>query len=330
METLRTLVFGIDTKKSNLNGSRDSFDNLNLHDIYKLAEPKIEEMCLKYNISNFSLPTTRGYNSLVFFADSTIENHTYKLAVKICVISKKDVDTLDSIYMLASDNEISPKIYYDYTIDYGSQNFVVKINVSERVISFSDFEWTSIEQMKKSILTLIEKTTELHSLGFVHNDIKYENLGLDSDGNIYLFDFDNFTEITRKSCSKRYSSNVCHPPDNLISASISHGLGNRIIDLFSICTIILGEIIGINSWQFDNEQLCDKRYQITHFKRHKVYDVIQKRMFRIFKDLCISQFWYSLINFFHIVFQKNQKITTKRAFVRRTKKLIMRMKTDLE
>ena len=184
--------------------------------------------------------------------------------------------------------------------------------------------------MKKSILTLIEKTTKLHSLGFFHNDIKYENLGLDSEGNIYLFDFDNFSEITRKSCSKRYSSSVCHPPDNLISASISHCLGNRIIDLFSICIIILGDIIGINSWQFDNEQLCDKRYQITHFKRHKVHDVIQRRMFRIFKELCISQFWYSLINFFHVVFQKNQKITTKRAFVRRTRKLIMRMKTDLE
>ena len=60
METLRGLVFGIDTKKSNLDGSKESFDNLNLHDIYKLAEPKIEEMSSKYNISNFSLPTTRG------------------------------------------------------------------------------------------------------------------------------------------------------------------------------------------------------------------------------------------------------------------------------
>lgn len=326
METLRGLVFGFDTKKSNLDGSRESFDKLNLHDIYKLAEPKIEEMCSKYGISNFSLPATMGYNSLVFFADC----QPYKLAIKICVISKKDVDTLDSIYKLASDNEISPKIYYDYTIDYGSKNFIVKINVSERIIPFSDFEWTSVEQIKKSIVTLIEKTTNLHSLGFVHNDIKYENLGLDSEGNIYLFDFDNFSEITRKSCSKRYSSSVCHPPDNLISASISHGLGNPIIDLFSICIIILGDIIGINSWQFDNEQLYEKRYQITHFKRHKVHDAIQRKMYRNLKDLCISQFWYSLINFFHVVFQKNQKITTKRAFVRRTRKLIMRMKTDLE
>jgi serine/threonine protein kinase len=326
METLRRLVFNINTRKSNLDGSRESFDNLNLHDIYKLAEPKIEEMCLQYNITNFSLPTTMGYNSLVIFADC----QTYKLAIKICVIDRRDIETLDSIYKLVSDNEISPKIFYDYTIDYNSENFVIKIIVSERLILFSDFEWTSVEQMKKSIVTLIKKTINLHSLGFVHNDIKYENLGLDSEGNIYLFDFDNFTQISRKSCSKKYSSSVCHPPDNLITASISHGLGNQIIDLFSICIIILGDIIGINSWSFDNEQLYEKRYQVTNFKRHKTHDVMQRHIFRKFKELCISPFWYSLINFFHLVFQKNKKITNKRAFTRRTRKLIMRMKSDLE
>jgi hypothetical protein len=330
METLRKLVFGIDTKKSNLDGSRDSFDKLNLHDIYKLAEPKIEEMCSKYNISNFSLPATRGYNSLVIFADYTNENQNYKLAIKISVISKKDIDTLDGIYKLVSDNGISPKIYFDYNIDYNSPNFMVKINVSERLISFSDFEWTSVEQIKKSIVTLIENTTKLHSLGFVHNDIKFENLGLDSEGNIYLFDFDNFTEINKTACSKRYSSSVCHPPDNLINAGLSHGLGNQMIDLFSICIIILGDIIGINSWHFDNEQLYEKRYQVTNYKRHKIHDSIQRRIYRVFKDLCLDHFWYSLINYCHLVFQKNHKIANKRAFTRRANKLIMRMKSDLE
>jgi hypothetical protein len=100
--------------------------------------------------------------------------------------------------------------------------------------------------------------------------------------------------------------------------------------LFSICIIILGDIIGINYWQFDNEQLNEKCYQVTHFKRHKTHDMMQRRMFRIFKELCISPFWYSLINFFHLVFQKNKKIANKHAFARRTRKLIMRMKTDLE
>jgi serine/threonine protein kinase len=207
---------------------------------------------------------------------------------------------------------------------------MIKIITSERLISFSDFEWTSVKQMKKSIITLIEKTTKLHSLGYVHNDLKYENLGLDEDGNIYLFDFDNNTKITKSSCSKRYSSGVCHPPDNLITSSISNGLGNVIIDLFSICIIILGDIIGINSWHFDNEQLYEKKYQVSNFKRHKIYDVIQRKLNRNFNDICITKFWYSLINYFHLVFQKNKRITNKHAFNRRTRKLIMRMKTDLE
>jgi serine/threonine protein kinase len=329
MEILSQIISKIDTNKSNLDGSRNSFDNLTLHDVYKIAEPKIREMCLEYNITNFSLPKIMGYNSLVIFAESIIQNIIYKYAIKINVISKSDIENLDKIYELVSENNISPKIYYNYNIDYNSKNFIIKITVSERLILFSDFEWTSINQVKNSIITLIEKTIKLHSLDFVHNDIKYENLGLDLDGNIFLFDFDNFSKITKTSCLKIFSSSVCHPPNILIDTSISNGLGNQIIDLFSICIIILGDIIGLNLWHFDNEQLYEKNYQIKNFKRYKIYQVLQKKIYRNFKDQCLSQFWFSLINFFHLIFQKNKKITNKQAFIRRAKKLIIRMKTDL-
>ena len=329
MEILSQIISKIDTNKSNLDGSRNSFDNLTLHDVYKIAEPKIREMCLEYNITNFSLPKIMGYNSLVIFAESIIQNIIYKYAIKINVISKSDIENLDKIYELVSENNISPKIYYNYNIDYNSKNFIIKITVSERLILFSDFEWTSINQVKNSIITLIEKTIKLHSLDFVHNDIKYENLGLDIDGNIFLFDFDNFSKITKTSCLKIFSSSVCHPPNILIDTSISNGLGNQIIDLFSICIIILGDIIGLNLWHFDNKQLHEKNYQITNFKRYKIYQVLQKKIYRNFKDQCLSQFWFSLINFFHLIFQKNKKITNKQAFIRRAKKLIIRMKTDL-
>ena len=46
-----------------------------------------------------------------------------------------------------------------------------------------------------------------NTFGFVHNDIKYENLGLDTDGNIYLFDFDNFSEISKKYYNKNNNAN---------------------------------------------------------------------------------------------------------------------------
>lgn len=330
METLREIISKIDTNKSNLNGSRESFDSLTIHDVYEIAETKIQEMCLQYNMNNFSLPKIKGYNSLVIYTDSIMEDKIFKYAIKIHVYNKDDIINLDIVHKLVSENNISPKIYYNYNIDYNSKNFIINITVSERLILFLDFEWNSINQMKNSIITLIQKTIKLHSLGYVHNDIKYENLGLDLDGNIFLFDFDNFSKINKSSCLKIFSSNVCHPPDILINSSIINGLGNQIIDLFSICIIILGDIIGINSWNFDNAQLNEKKFQITQFKRHNMHDMIERKIYKKYKDLCLSQFWFSLINFFHLVFQKNDKIINKQAFIRRVKKLITRMKTDME
>lgn len=329
METLRKLIPKINSIQTNINGSKEAFDNLTLYDIYKISEPKIKELCSKYNITNFTLPKISGYNSLVIFSDSIFENQIYKYAIKLYVISKSDIEDVDTIYKHVSDNNISPKIYYNYNIDYNSKKFFVKIIVSERLILFYDFEWMSLDKIKNSIITLIEKTIKLHSLGYVHNDIKYENLGLDYNGNIYLFDFDNFSEIDKSSCSKQFSSGICHPPDDLIYKSISNGLGNQIIDLFSICIIILGDIIGINFWYFNDKQLYEKNIQVTNFKRNKIHNVIQRKINQRYKNLCLSQFWFSLINFFHLVFQKNNKITNKRAFTRRAKKLIARMKTDL-
>ena len=330
METVRELISKIDLSKTNIDGSRDVFDYLTIQDIYKIAGPKIEEMCLEYNMTNFSLPNISGYNSLVIYADSIMEDKIYKYAIKIHILKKIDIEIFNTIHKIVSHNNISPKNYYDYIIDYNSKNFIVKINVCERLILFSDFEWKSENQIKNSIITLIEKTIKLHSFGFIHNDIKYENIGLDAEGNTFLFDFDNFSKITKSSCVKKYSSSVCHPPENLVSSSISNGLGNSIIDLFSICNIILGDIIGIHAWHFDNLQLYEKDYQIKHFKRNKIHDIIQRNIYRNYTDLCLSKFWFSLINFFHLVFQKNTKITKKQTFIRRAKKLIIRMKTDLK
>jgi hypothetical protein len=329
MDKLKVLVSGINTRKSNLNGTKASFDNLTIHNVFDLSESKLTEISTKFSLSNFSLPQTMGYNSLVLYAESSSEEQNYRVAIKILVIEKNSVDTLDSIHKMVSDNGISPKIFFDCNIDFNSRNYVIKLIMSERVIPFDDFEWTSIIQMKKSILTLIDKTLLLHSMDYVHSDLKYENMGLNDEGEIYIFDYDNFTEISNSSCSKIYSSSVCHPPDNLISSSISHGLGNRIIDLFSIVTIILGDIIDINCWHFDNEQLSEKRFQITHFKRCNTHKMIQKIIDRKFSESCSTPFWYSLINFAHIVFQKNNKIINKHAFIRRSKKLIKRMKSDL-
>jgi serine/threonine protein kinase len=325
METLKEIIPGIKYIKTNIDGSSKSYGNLNLLDLYNIAEPKIAEICSKYNITNFELPKISGYNSLVIYAD----NNQSKFVIKIFVISKNDIEDFDTIYKLISENLISPKIYYDENIDINSKKYVVKITVTNRLILLSEFKWESLDKMKNSIMTLIEKTVKLHSLGYVHNDIKYENLGLDRDGTIYLFDFDNFSEVCKTSCSKVLSSTVCYPPDILVDASITIGLGNQIIDLFSICAIILGEIIGIHFWAFNNKQLYEKDFQIRSFERERIHDSIERKIYEKFNDFCLSKFWFSLINFLELVFQKNRQIKNKKAFNCRVKKLIERMKSDL-
>jgi hypothetical protein len=283
METLKEIIPKINSIKTNMDGSSKSYGNLNLLNLYNIAEPKIAEICSKYNITNFELPKISGYNSLVIYAD----NNQSKFAIKIFVISKNDIENFDTIYKLISDNLIIPKIYYDDNIEYNSKKYIVKITVTERLILLSEFKWESLDKMKNSIMTLIEKTIKLHSLGYVHNDIKYENLGLDRDGTIYLFDFDNFSEICKTSCSKVLSSTVCYPPDILVNASISIGLGNQIIDLFSICAIILGEIIGIHFWAFNDKQLYEKDFQIRSFERKRIHDSIERKIYEKFNDLCL-------------------------------------------
>ena len=325
METLKELLPKINKIKTNIDGSSKSFGNLKLLNLYNIAEPKIGEICSIYNITIFELPKISGYNSLVIYAD----NYQSKFAIKIFFICKKDLEIFDKMYKYISDNDISPKIYSNYNIEYNSTKYIAKIIVSERVILFSDFEFESLKQVKNSISSLIRKTVKLHSLGFVHNDIKYENLGLDIDGNIYLFDFDNFSEISRTTCSKLLSSTVCYPPDILVDASIEIGMGNQIIDLFSICTIILGNIIGINFWAFNNKQLYEKDFQIRSFERNRIHDAIERKIYEKFNDFCLSKFWFSLINFLELVFQKNLRIKNNRAFTHRAKKLVARMKDDL-
>jgi serine/threonine protein kinase len=325
METLKELIPKIKFIKTNIDGLTYFCDFLNLTDLYNIVETKIEEICLQYNLTNFELPKTSGYNSLVIYAN----NNQSKYAIKIFIVSKNDIPKFDKIYKHISDNNISPKIYYNENTYYNSKKNIVKIIVSDKLILFSEFKWDSLYKMKNSILSFIEKTLKLHSLGYVHNDIKYENLGLEEDGNMYLFDFDNFSEISTNSCLKTLSSYVCHPPDILVQASILIGLGNQIIDLFSICAIILGDIIGIIFWAFDNKQFYEKNQQLSNFKRNRIHDTINKKIYSKFKETCLSKFWFSLVNFFHLVFQKNNQIKNKRAFIRRAKKLIRRMKSDL-
>ena len=113
MESLKKLIPRINEIKTNIDGSCDSFDYLTLQDLYNIAEPKIVELCSKYNLTNFELPNTSGHNSLVFYA----KNNVFKFAIKIYINHKKYLESIDIIYKYVSHHDISPKIFCDENID---------------------------------------------------------------------------------------------------------------------------------------------------------------------------------------------------------------------
>jgi hypothetical protein len=85
MENLKKIISQIKYIQTNIDGSSDSCDYFTLQNLYNIAEPKLVELCSKYDITKFELPKISGYNSLVIYADST--NH--KFAIKIYVSHKK-------------------------------------------------------------------------------------------------------------------------------------------------------------------------------------------------------------------------------------------------
>lgn len=94
METLKKIISQIKYIKTNINGTSDCCDYLTLQNLYNIAEPKLRELCSKYNITNFELPKISGNNSLVIYAD----NKQYKFSIKISVICKNDIEKFDTIY----------------------------------------------------------------------------------------------------------------------------------------------------------------------------------------------------------------------------------------
>ena len=101
----------------------DSFANLTLQNLYNISEPKLAELCSKYDITKFVLPKISGYNSLVFYADS--KNH--KFAIKIYVSHKKNLGMIDTINKHVSENLISPKIIIGMTCIFPNDGFVLNV-----------------------------------------------------------------------------------------------------------------------------------------------------------------------------------------------------------
>ncbi len=330
-QSLDEATKNLNTYISNLNYSDKYTGNLTLETVYKLAKPTLITIGSEYSLSNFRLPEEMGVNSIVLFADSLINGKSQEVAIKIFIQPKKFNRIMSRIRKLVSYNEISPTIIYDNIIDIGNKYIDLIIIMSLKVIPFTSFIWTSPTQMKRAVVSLIEKTMKLHTLGIIHNDLKYENFGLDQNGIVYLYDFDNCSEVENDSCFTYLSSSVCLPPPFLRLEYIRLGLRNRIIDLFSILSIILGNIFDITLWQFSCEEYLKKTEALSNFNRENILYSIHYNMTKKFTDYVEqkSSYWYSLTNFAHLIFLKS-KITKPRTFLRKAFKLIAIMKTNIE
>ena len=79
------------------------------------------------------------------------------------------------------------------------------------------------------------------------------NIGMKSNGETRLFDFDNHSNITKNKCETDLSSSICHPLLELRNAYIDKDMGNMIMDLFPLVSVSLGDFLDIKLWQFSNE-----------------------------------------------------------------------------
>lgn len=319
------------TYGSNFDGSCSSDNYMTLPKLYRLSKPALLRIGHKFNLTNFALPHCMGSNSLVIYANGLIVDKPQSVAIKISVQDRHfDNTELDRLQTLVSDLEIAPKIVYNTELEFGTSTYFIKIVVSHKVIPFDLFCWSDIKQMKTAAVTLLEKVLKLHTLGYVHNDIKRANFGLDSDGTVFLFDFDNFTKIKSYNCDVSLSTSTCHPPHFLRQEYIAKGLGSRAIDLFPVMSIILGDIFGVIFWKFNSEQFPEKIRSLVNFNRGKIYYWIQHNMSKQFLDYSYQKnpFWYSLTNLAHLFF-KEASILRRRQFLKRASLLVAIMKTNI-
>jgi serine/threonine protein kinase len=241
-----------------------------------------------------------------------------------------NTDQITTLNQIISRNNIGPFIYSEQTHEYGSDEYLLSIVMSARIIPFEQFRWTSVSQKKRAVVSLMEKVFKLHQCGFVHNDLKYENFGMTPNGEVYIFDFDNFDKVTATKCSVDLSSSLCHPPTELRTDYIKAKLGNRIVDLFPAIACTIGDIIGVKFWQFTNEQLAEKSNCLAKFNRGKTYFWIQHNLSKKIRGYTFTKepFWYAFTNLVHLIL-KEVSIRTRKSFYRRANVLIKRMRAHL-
>lgn len=312
---------------TNFNGKSAHFRFLTIKDLFSLAEHLLEPLIHDHGLHDFSIPSDTGANSIVVCAKTKEEK---EVVVKIYMDYRIQFPTTIANRRILSDMNIHPKILEDIYDMYDSRSLVVGITISEKMTPFSNFVWSSIDQKKLAVTSLLDKVLKLNEQDIVHSDIKFENICLNQDGEVFLIDFDNWSRVTPDACDVSGSSPLCYPPLELRESFIRMKHGNVILDLFPALGCALGDILGVRFWQFGGEQLAEKTRMVNMFNRGKLCFWIQHNLSRTYSHVHHGDqsFWYHLCDLTYLVV-KESKWLSYTAFRQKASNLIQKMRSSI-
>lgn len=311
-----------------------NYDGIKAERIFDLAKPILIRFLHDHEISNVHLPNDDmiGSNSLVFLANlknrsSMKEND---VAIKIFMPMKNAKQLLsDELIYKMSEQGICPNILLNQSADFGHSEFIISVLISTLVTPLEMYQFKSLDEVKFAIVSFIDIVQKLHKLGLVHLDIKRSNICVGMNGQIKLIDFDNCDVINTRNCFLTNSSLSCYPPIQMQKSFIRIGMGDMAIDWFSTIYIILGYVLNMGWWQFDDGiwdeeieeyeymRIDEKQCKTLVLNRFKLYICIQQEMKKIFPSHLIHMrdpFWYKFCDIVFLVFKGHQKCTDAAEF----------------
>lgn len=109
-------------------------------------------------------------------------------------------------------------------------------------------------KIKNIIPEILDILKKIHNLGYVHCDIKPENLMLDSSNNIVLIDYD----CSTKHNLTKNKNNICIGTEEFMSRDIYEGIVSYKVDIESLFYVVIKMLLNELSWENKKTKNCFK------------------------------------------------------------------------